>query len=113
MEKITSSEVEQKRIRFLNVINEGDRWFSFVVCETPNSIVIPYAWIDSLSDTTHAKIFNLAVEEFGFNEKYEPLAGGVVNIATCELLGSIQYGGIEENERIIKAVMHKTHCESI
>lgn len=100
-----------KKIRFLNVANEGDRFFSFVVCETNTTIVIPYAWLNNLSGTTHATIFNLAVEEFGFNEKYEPICGGVLDKKVCDLQPSIQFGGVDDQE-IEKAVRHKAHCES-
>lgn len=112
MEKIGNPEMdERKRIRFLNVANEGSKWFSFVICPTSSSIVIPYAWLDNISEVTHTQLFDLAVEEFGFNERFEPIAGGVFNAKTCELHDSIHYGGID-NPTIEKAVRHKAHCES-
>ena len=112
MEKIGNPEVtEGKRIRFLNVANEGSKYFSFVACPTPSSVVIPYAWVDNLSEITHSEIFGMAVADFGFNEKFEPIGGGVINTKTCELLDSIHYGGVD-NPSIERAVMHKSHCES-
>ena len=112
MEKLSNPEKEHnKRIRFLNVFNEGRRWFSFVVCETPTSIVVPYAWLNDISQTTHTQLFDMAVEDYGFNEKYEPTGGGVINTKTCELQDSLHYGGIDD-AAIEKAVRHKAHCES-
>lgn len=111
MEKLTNQEgIEGKKIRFMNVANEGSHWFSFVVCPTSSSVVIPYAWVNNISEVTHTQIFEMAVEDFGFNEKYEPIGGGVINTQTCELLDSIHYGGIDD-EAIEKAIRHKTRCE--
>lgn len=59
----------EKRIRFLNVVNEGKRWLSFVVCPTRTVNVVIYAWLNDLTGTTHTAIFDLAVEDYGFNEK--------------------------------------------
>lgn len=102
---------QEKRIRFLNVANEGKQWFSFVVCPTKNANMILYAWVDNLEGMTHTVIFDLAVEDCGFNEKYEPIGGGIINSKTCELQDSIHYGGIDDPE-IEKAIRHKCHCES-
>jgi len=102
---------QEKRIRFLNVVNEGKRWFSFVVCPTETTNVVLYAWLNDLTGTTHTTIFDLAVDDFGFNEKYEPIGGGSIDTKTCDLQNSIHYGGI--NDLVIeKAIRHKSHCES-
>ena len=109
--KPTEEKDTGRKLRFLNVVNEGSRWFSFVVCQTKTSDVIIYAWLNDLTGTTHTTIFNLAVEDFGFNEKYEPVGGGSVNVKTCELQASIHYGGIDD-ENIKTAVFRKACKES-
>lgn len=113
MESVVSSneDEQRKRIRFLNVANEGKKWFSFVLCPTENADVIVYAWLNDLVGTTHTMIFDLAVEDHGFNEKYEPKGGGALNAKTCEIQDSIHFGGIDD-PRIIQAVRHKANCES-
>lgn len=110
MEALTNKEnYRERRIRFLNVANDGKKWLSFVVCQTKTTDVIIYAWLNDLTGTTHTEIFDLAVED-GFSEKYEPIGGGAINTQTCELQDSIHYGGIDD-PRIEKAVRNKTNCE--
>jgi hypothetical protein len=114
MEKLKNPEnIQENRIRFINVINDGKKWFSFVVCpkESTHTNFVLYAWLNDLTGTTHTTIFNLAVEDLGFNEKYEPIGGGVINSQTRELQDSIHYGGIDDPE-IIKAIRHKSRSES-
>jgi hypothetical protein len=100
-----------KRIRFLNVVNEGKRWLSFVVCQTKTADVVIYAWLDDLAGTTHTTIFDLAVEDFGFNEKYEPIGGGAIDTKTCKLQDSLHYGGIDD-PKIENAIRNKASCET-
>jgi len=111
-EKSGDPEINQhKKIRFLNVANEGNRWFSFVVCPTKSTDVIIYAWLNNLVGTTHTSIFELAVDDYGFNEKHEPIGGGVIDSKTCSLQDSIHYGRVDD-PAIEMAVRHKAHCES-
>lgn len=112
MEKqLGREDYQEKRIRFLNVANEGKRWLSFVVCPTKTANVVIYAWLNDLTGTTHTTIFDLAVEDYGFNEKYEPIGGGAINTNTCELQDSIHYGGIDD-AKIKQAIRNKANCES-
>lgn len=112
MEKQPNREGNQeKKIRFLNVVNEGRRWLSFVVCPTRTANVVIYAWLNDLTGTTHAAIFDLAVEDFGFDEEHEPIGGGAINAKTCEWQDSIQYGRIDD-PKIEKAIRNKANCES-
>jgi len=112
MENAPNREIDrEKKIRFLNVINEGREWFSFVVCPTKTSNVIIYAWLDNLAGIPHCMIFDLAVDDYGFNEKNEPIGGGTINAKTCELQDSIHYGGVDD-PNIEEAVRHRANCES-
>lgn len=109
METGSKDEVQKNRIRFLNAINEGHRFFSFVHCPTKTSDVIVYGWINNLAEVTHRQIYEEAVQEYGFNEKYEPVGGGSIDITSCEYRPSLLYGPVDE--RIEKAAFHKARCE--
>ena len=94
---------DRKSVSFVNIIAEGNKYFSFVAMEYPNKIRIAYALINNLAECTHRQIFEESIQEHGFSPDIEPFGGGSINIRNCYYLPSILYGCVNENlERIIR-----------
>ncbi len=105
-----SMESSSKKIKFLNVLSEGTAYMTFIHCPTPKADMILYGMVDNYAEVTHEQLFREAVEGWGFNEDYEPVGGGLINLKTCEILPSILFGRADES--IEKAALYKAGCES-
>ncbi len=87
---------EHKRLKYMNLFNEGKKYCSFVAIYYPEYVGILYIWVNTLTECPHTQIFELAVNQKNLNPNIEPVGGGSINSTTCEYLASLHYGEVDK-----------------